>query len=127
MGHTRGGGGGLKFFLQEIRGGQKKKSPGLAPASPPPSPTTLIDDRSLNRHVFNGKFFFYNKKAEIYFCADSSPIPTTLLCLGKLSAYQEKRALSYHNCLASYNVPSVAECMPVTKREYKKILKLPVS
>ena len=68
LGHTRGGEG-LQFFLQEIRGGHKKSSPGFAPPFPPPPPpfptTTIINDRSLNRQVFNGKFFFYNKKAEI--------------------------------------------------------------
>ena len=29
LGHTRGGGGGLQFFLQEIRGGHKKIHLGL--------------------------------------------------------------------------------------------------
>ena len=63
LGHTRGGRV-YSFFCRKLEEGIKKVHLGLHQPSPPP-PSTIINDRSLNRHVFNGEFFFYNKKAEI--------------------------------------------------------------
>ena len=68
LGHTRGGG--YSFFCRKLEEGIKKFTWDCTSLPPPPPPppaptTTIINDRSLNRQVFNGKFFFYNKKAEI--------------------------------------------------------------